>query len=65
MNLGGPNFGLQHIGVFCEATAPQYNNLGMPSDGKGQYEYVGCFEEKHQQRPAAAGKRLFQQLQHK
>jgi hypothetical protein len=45
MNLGDPTFGLQHIGFFCEATAPQYNNLGMSSNGTGQYEYVGCFEE--------------------
>jgi hypothetical protein len=45
MNLGDPNFGLQHIEFFCEAIAPQYNNLGMPSNVKGQYEYVGCFQE--------------------
>ena len=45
MNLGDPNFGLEHIEVFYEATVPQYNNLGIPSNAKGQYEYVGCIQE--------------------
>jgi hypothetical protein len=45
MNLGDPNFGLQHIEFFCDATAPQYNNLGTLSNVTGQYKYVGCFQE--------------------
>ena len=45
MNLGDPNFGLQHIEFFCEATAPQYNDAGQNSTGLGQYGYVGCFED--------------------
>ena len=45
MNLGDPNFGLQHIEFFCNAMAPQYNDPGLPSNSTGQYEYIGCFQE--------------------
>ena len=64
MNLGDPNFGLQHIGFFCKAIAPQYDNSGHILKQYGPVWVCGLFPGKHQQCSAASVKHLHQHLQY-